>query len=167
METLNIDKPPELVANIEVMEILAERVKERGNGKKKHGGKALKQRDWIERQVLEYLESTPCALAESEKMPDLTKQLKSKFQITNAETLQVLNFMPSESVEIHLFLPELQSRMKEERQEEMLQLVQSCKKVQEEAEGEIVENMEEDEEIVGDIDDEGATEIPVIKEQPL
>lgn len=157
METLNIDKPPELVTNIEVMEILAERVKERDNGNKKHG-KSLKLRDWIEEKVLEYLESTPCALGDMEKMPHLTKQLTSKFQLTKAETLQALNFMPSESVEIHLFLPELQSRMKEERQQEMLQLIQSCKKVEDPPEEKVATSME-DEEIVGDVDDEVVTKL--------
>lgn len=133
METLNTDKPPDLVANIEVMQILEEKIAARKEAKKAtKGGTTLRQRDWIEEKVLEYLKSTPCVQAAPDKMPQLVKRLRGRpkegFGLTDAETLQVLNFMPRESVEIHLMIEELQVRMPEERQEELLELVASCLK---------------------------------------
>jgi hypothetical protein len=133
METLNTDKPPDLVANIEVMQILEEKIAARKEAKKvTKGGTTLRQRDWIEEKVLEYLRSTPCVQAAPDKMPQLVKRLRGRpkegFGLTDAETLQVLNFMPRESVEIHLMIEELQVRMPEERQDELLELVASCLK---------------------------------------
>ena len=56
METLNRDKLPDLVANIEVMQILEDQIAARAS---KRGNK-LRQRDWIEEGVLRYLKTTPC-----------------------------------------------------------------------------------------------------------
>ena len=47
------------------------------------------------------------------------------FGLTEAESLQVLNFMPQEKVEIHLMVEELHARMSEERQDELLELIKS------------------------------------------
>jgi RNA polymerase Rpb4 len=49
----------------------------------------------------------------------------SSFGLTEAETLQVLNFMPQEPVEIHLMVEELHARMSEEGQSEFLDLIRS------------------------------------------
>ena len=49
----------------------------------------------------------------------------SGFDLTEAEALQIMNMMPSEPVEIHLMVDELQSRMSEEKQEEFLACIQS------------------------------------------
>ena len=45
------------------------------------------------------------------------------FGLTDGETLQILNHMPSELVELHLMIEDLPSRMNDERQEELLALV--------------------------------------------
>ena len=50
--------------------------------------------------------------------------------------------MPKESVEIHLMINELQSRMSEERQEELLQLIESYRS----SSGQAEENTTEQEE---------------------
>ena len=47
------------------------------------------------------------------------------FGLTEAEAIQVLNFMPSEPVEIHLMIEELNARLSQKRQEELLELIQS------------------------------------------
>lgn len=179
METLNSENPPELVANLEVMQILEERVTARAaeeeeedknrRGKRRFNNK-LRQRDWIETKVLEYLQATPCGQADLTKLPALVKRLRGTpppppvvtdedeeegadentateastdvvamavpsssvvatdnkntgFGLTDAETLQVLNFMPSESVEIHLMIGELQNRMSDAQQDDLLQAV--------------------------------------------
>jgi RNA polymerase Rpb4 len=50
------------------------------------------------------------------------------FGLTEAETLQIMNMMPTKPVEIHLMVDELQSRMTETRQEEFLAFIASyCK----------------------------------------
>jgi hypothetical protein len=178
METLNTDNPPELVANIEVMQILEERVsareaaeeesnKQRNKRNKWQNNKnnKLKQRDWVEEKVLEYLKSTPCGQADIDKLPKLVKRLRGNnktpanaagFGLTDAESLQVLNFMPRESVEIHLMIGELQNRMTDARQEEMLDVVEAC--LVKESENEVGQDdtkMDDagDEEIVGEIED--------------
>ena len=45
------------------------------------------------------------------------------FGLTDGETLQILNLMPRETVEIHLLIEDLPSRMTEERQSELLETV--------------------------------------------
>jgi hypothetical protein len=178
METLNTDNPPELVANIEVMKILEERVgareaaeeelnSKRNNRNKRQNNKnnKLRQRDWVEEKVLEYLKSTPCGQADIDKLPKLVKRLRGKnktpanaagFGLTDAESLQVLNFMPRESVEIHLMIGELQNRMTDARQEEMLDVVEAC--LIKASENDVVQHDSKiddagDEEIVGEIED--------------
>jgi hypothetical protein len=47
------------------------------------------------------------------------------YGLTEAETLQILNFMPEEPVEIHLMVEELHARMSETQQEEFLAMIQS------------------------------------------
>ena len=50
---------------------------------------------------------------------------RSGFGLTEAESIQLLNFLPREPVEIHLMIEELHTRMSEKRQEELLQFLQS------------------------------------------
>ena len=52
-------------------------------------------------------------------------KITTGFGLTEAEAIQVLNFMPREPVEIHLMIEELNSRLTETRQEELLQLIQN------------------------------------------
>jgi len=47
------------------------------------------------------------------------------YGLTEAEALQVLNFMPQEMVEIHLMVEDLHDRMSEPKQEEFLQMIRS------------------------------------------
>lgn len=49
----------------------------------------------------------------------------SGFELTDAETLQILNIMPKEVVDLHLMIQDLQERMSEERQEELLRVIAS------------------------------------------
>lgn len=51
--------------------------------------------------------------------------VKTGYNLTEAEALQIMNNMPSEPVEIHLMIDELQSRMSEERQEHFLEFIRS------------------------------------------
>ena len=47
------------------------------------------------------------------------------YGLTAAESLQIMNMMPLELVEIHLMVDDLQSRMSETQQEEFLEFIQS------------------------------------------
>lgn len=67
------------------------------------------------------------------------------FNLTEAEALQIMNMMPSEPVEIHLMVDELQSRMSETRQEEFLSCISAYSTA--EAATAKAEPMEEDDEV--------------------
>jgi len=124
-----------LVANIEVMQILSERIQERKSKRKPTSNPKLRHRDWIEEQVHGYLKRTPC-MQDYERAPELVAKLRADpsrkkaggpngFGLTDAEGLQILNFMPQESVELHLMIEDLQSRMSDERQDMLLSIIGS------------------------------------------
>lgn len=146
MEVLTKDKSdsPVLLSNSEVMEMLKTRIKERKEKESKQKrrtkqSKKYKHRDWIEEQVFEYLEKTPCMKVDASKRNAFKSTLMSTkksrangeakrvtgFGLTEAESMQILNFMPKERVEIHLMVEELHARMSETRQDELLELIQS------------------------------------------
>lgn len=148
MEVLSTGETPKLVTNLEVMQLLSSSGKS-CTKKRKHN--KLRHCDWIHDNVFEYLKKTPCANVQTENMSTLVTELKEKFGLTAAESLQILNFMPRESVEIHLFIEGLPSRLTEERQVELLSLIGSYMKT----DGEHVKvNGETEEEIVGDVLDD-------------
>ncbi|KAL7580098.1 hypothetical protein ACA910_012860 [Epithemia clementina (nom. ined.)] len=131
------DEVPSLCSNIEVLHILQKRLK---NPKKSVGAKKkFQHRDWVEFEVAKYLKSTPCSKLDGKRYPVLKKLLQSRkkqvyavdsqkstgFGLTEAEAIQVLNLMPTELVEIHLMIEDLQSRMPEKQQNELLEAVAS------------------------------------------
>lgn len=155
MEVLtDSDSSPVLISNAEVLKLLKEKLAERQENEKKQRKHVTKyaHRDWIEEKVFAYLQTTPCIHMDPSKLSELTSKLTSSkrlshgtspsspstaateenaaikttgFGLTGAEALQIVNFMPTEPVEIHLMVEELHSRMSESRQEELLQLVAS------------------------------------------
>eukprot|EP00980_Cylindrotheca_fusiformis_P014777 scaffold4026_cov117-Cylindrotheca_fusiformis.AAC.12 len=163
---------PFLLSNSEVLELLRPSVLDRKDKKLGKGipsKKKYKHRDWIEDSVCEYLEKTPCASLDSSRREELRTALTSRkkaigknkkskltgFGLTEPEALQVLNFMPQEKVDIHLMVEELHSRMTDERQDELLELIQSYV---------VVERNEanDDPETDGDIEMEDGVEEPTI-----
>jgi hypothetical protein len=97
-------------------------------------------RDWIEKHVYEYLQPTPCGQIEKSRRQEFQNALRSNkkqattasatttgFDLTEAESLQILNFMPTEPVEIHLMIEELHARMTEKQQEGLLEFIASYK----------------------------------------
>lgn len=148
MESLGLGGTPDLVTNMEVMQILSERIQDRKSKRKPTSNPKLRHRDWIEEQVFSYLEKTPC-IKHTERAPELLAKLRADpsktkiggpegFGLTDAEGLQILNFMPQESVELHLMITDLQSRMTDERQEELLATVGSYRTLL--SEGQIATN---------------------------
>mmetsp|Transcript_26278 Transcript_26278/g.77699 ORF Transcript_26278/g.77699 Transcript_26278/m.77699 type:complete len:221 (-) Transcript_26278:76-738(-) len=211
METLKSGDVPSLVTNIEVMQILSDRIEVRRQAdeadeaapaaRRRRKDSKLRHRDWVEETVLEYLQGTPCATADKGRMPEFVGKLRGQkkpiaaqtkrsakatgstsmdsesgnhhadddrgengtnerqdeeFGLTDGETLQVLNLMPREPVEIHLLVEDLPSRMSEERQAELLELVGQYSGADDPGEEELddAEDFEE-EEIVGDVEEEG------------
>lgn len=131
------DETPQIISNLDVMKALEGR--EPAVNK---AGKPIRQfqhRDWIQSKVVEYLQSTPCRKLDDTRHKDLQKTLQSQkriraengssklsgFGLTEAEAVQVLNLAPTEPVEIHLVVEELQNRLDEEQQNHLLQFVRS------------------------------------------
>jgi DNA-directed RNA polymerase subunit F len=112
-------------------------------------------RDWIEEKVCDYLKNSPCASVDLSKLDELHSKLTSSkrrrqqlaqpaatdiahqtpsaskttsFGLTEAEAIQIANFMPTEPVEIHLMVEELHDRMTESNQEELLKCIASYRK---------------------------------------
>mmetsp|Transcript_14832 Transcript_14832/g.21216 ORF Transcript_14832/g.21216 Transcript_14832/m.21216 type:complete len:222 (-) Transcript_14832:29-694(-) len=205
MEILKSGDVPDLVTNIEVLNILAERINKRRetdaafaerNGidmsemeKKRRTTGKLRHRDYIEERVHDYLVQSPIAKLDMSTLPDLVSTLRRKesskihrknqnggegqkeehanddengtgngendkqdasvllegFGLTDSETLQILNHMPTEPVEIHLLIEDLSSRMDEDRQNQLLQLISEHSVVEEYQD---FETQEEDSEYV-------------------
>lgn len=175
MELVDGDsESPTLISNLEVMQLLQKNIEERAKkeGKKKlkkRPNKQFRHRDWVEKEVHRYLQSTNCGKLDPDRKDEFysklqgnkkirqkaaassvaTKQEESTstnqdegqqhddtsaasvptgFGLTEAEALQIMNTMPSEPVEIHLMIDELQSRMSDEQQEQFLEFIGSyCK----------------------------------------
>jgi hypothetical protein len=138
---------PVLISNAEVMELLQENLASRGAKQSNSGGSyrnkrsnLYQHRDWIEQNVYEYLQPTPCGQIEKSRRQEFQNALRSNkkratttsapltgFDLTEAESLQILNFMPTEPVEIHLMIEELHARMTEKEQEGLLEFIASYK----------------------------------------
>lgn len=152
MEVLKSGDVPALVTNIEVLNLLSKRIQRRQqtDDEKKKDHPKLRHRNFIEEKVFEYLQTTPCANVDIDQMPSLITALiggeknssdskshsdEEKAQVENvdraekgynlidAEILQVLNLMPTEKVEAHLMIEQLENRMDDDRQDQMLQLI--------------------------------------------
>ena len=117
----------------------------------KKGNPKLRHRDFIEEKLLEYLHTTPCANVDIEQMPTLISKLMGGtnetaesieaegngedaepkhlddgvkgYNLMDAEILQILNLMPTEKVEAHLMIEQLENRVDDDRQDQMLQLI--------------------------------------------
>ena len=148
---------PSLISNLEVMQLLQERIAERqakqpgiakgGNdGEKKIRKGPCQNRDWIEQTVLDHLESSPAGGpgAKVEEVPKLAERLRRDpaggaststkngdkyppgYGLTDAETLQLLNHLPTSLVELHLLIEDIDQREAlddEEKQMGLLRLI--------------------------------------------
>jgi len=71
--------------------------------------------------------------SQQDSQPDTTTTMSSAtamerttgYGLTEAEAIQIVNFMPTEPVEIHLMVEDLHARMSEAKQEEFLDLIKS------------------------------------------
>ena len=149
MEPLKIGEAtaPTLVTNIEVMELLQEklatRISSSDDGNNKKGSSSFQSRDWIEQTVFNYLKSSPVGSSDVklDEMPKLIATIRRElpainstyddaddtkldetddhdgYGLTKAETLQVLNHLPTSLVELHLLIEDLEKRIPEEEKQ--------------------------------------------------
>jgi hypothetical protein len=136
-----ISDRPVNISNIEVLDILQQR---QDTKQKDRLSKKYQQGEWVEQQVLTYLKATPgCTRLESSRRKELQTKLQSSkkqksydgeattgFDLTIQEATQILNFMPTEPVEVHLMIHELHDRMTEKEQDALLELISSYVKTE-------------------------------------
>jgi RNA polymerase Rpb4 len=115
---------PFLLTNREVMDFLSSKAPGVAASGKKRKRIVEPQNQWIQHQVHQYLESTPGVALSGDRQESFQQALKG-FDLTALETMQILNFMPTELVELFLIVEELPDRMNEERQQELLQMISS------------------------------------------
>lgn len=78
-------------------------------------------------QVLLYLDECPCAEQSRESIKNFVEQLRKvstdgKFELTDAEILQLVNCQPRSLVEIHLIVEECEERLTPEQAQDLLEL---------------------------------------------
>lgn len=135
------------MTNIEVMELLQEklatRISSSDDGNNKKGSSSFQSRDWIEQTVFNYLKSSPVGSSDVklDEMPKLIATIRRElpainstyddaddtkldetddhdgYGLTKAETLQVLNHLPTSLVELHLLIEDLEKRIPEEEKQ--------------------------------------------------
>ena len=119
----------------------------------------MKNKEFIEEQVYQYIQSTLAHHTNmmqvfentgdqkfmTQTMPNFISALKRKhneaktqlssslqevrFGLTQAEVLQIVNLMPTELVELHLIIDQLDQRLDEAQQQQLLLFIQEQKKL--------------------------------------
>mmetsp|Transcript_18805 Transcript_18805/g.52283 ORF Transcript_18805/g.52283 Transcript_18805/m.52283 type:complete len:239 (-) Transcript_18805:182-898(-) len=79
------------------------------------------------------------------------------FNLTEAESIQIINFLPRQPVDIHLMIEELQNRMSETRQEQLLEFIASY--APEQDQGDVVMESNDN----GNDDDDDVVESEAVK----
>jgi DNA-directed RNA polymerase subunit F len=136
MEVLNANEA--VLSNFEVLNFLREERKEQftqGGGKKtnKKGGSAVAATVILESMTA--LEATPAKNQSKEKVQQFMREMK-EFNLTQSEKLMILNHCPESAVEIHLFVEESEERLSEEQADQILNIVKTVLKGEEEQEQE-------------------------------
>ncbi|RDD41522.1 DNA-directed RNA polymerase III subunit RPC9 [Trichoplax sp. H2] len=73
-------------------------------------------------EVTKHLQDTPCSVQNEQIMKDFMLAI-SKFKLTKAEKLMLLNQRPTSLVELHLIIEETEERFSEEESNELLQII--------------------------------------------
>ena len=130
-----------------------EKLAMQNQGRRKQRETKTQHREWIEEKVWDYLKKSPCVNVDVSKIDELqsiltsskrrrqlvsdptsavtgtsSKSTNTSFGLTQAEAIQIVNFLPSEPVEIHLMVEELHDRMTEANQEELLKCIAAYRK---------------------------------------
>jgi len=157
MEKLKNGDAPSLVSNVEVMQLLRDRIGAR-NAKKDESTEnrrgPFQNRDWIEQTVLTHLETSPAGETSIDEIPKLVTQLRRNppdkknenggtdmtsqaldrslegYGLTKGEALQIINHMPTTLVELHLIIENIEDRphLDDNVQAELLELIAKFRK---------------------------------------
>lgn len=96
----------ETITNFEVMEKLTQHLAE-DQSKQPNNVKS------VTTSTLDYLKTTPIANQTREKIANYIKALE-QYDLTHTEAIQLLNFLPSSEVELHLLIEDCAGRLTEE-----------------------------------------------------
>ncbi|KAI8366250.1 HRDC-like protein [Blakeslea trispora] len=103
----------------------------------------------VQFELNEYLKQTPVGTQSEEQVQSFLQAI-SKFELTKAEKLQIINLRPKSTVEIYLVIEECEERFSEEDLEQMLLVIVTTlprdddeEEEEEEEYGEEAEAMEE------------------------
>lgn len=118
-----LDESSGLISNYEALTLLQDVKEGRGGYRKPGQSKAQAQQATILYSTLKYLEKSPCSRQSNEIIRNFAKAVE-RFELTKAETLQLLNQRPTTAVEIQLIVEESEERLSEEQIEELLGIVE-------------------------------------------
>ncbi|KAI6172425.1 DNA-directed RNA polymerase III subunit RPC9 [Aphelenchoides besseyi] len=105
------------LTNQEVLSILQE-----ANKTSRPQSKSLQQHKTVLYEGIKYLNSTPAVNQTEPLVKSLLKAL-TKFHLTSAELLQIVNLKPKNLVDIEMIIEECDERYNEEQTGEMLDLI--------------------------------------------
>jgi len=128
MEVLKSGESPSLISNLEVMQLLQERKDARSQGEtNSNNTKTFQNRDWIEKSVLEYVKTSPVGGSDvkAKDISKLVERLRTEYGLTNAETLQILNHLPTSLVEVHLLIEDIEKREQLDTEEKQLEFLRT------------------------------------------
>ena len=144
---------PQLISNSEVLEILMKRPPTPPRKRHRPASRVAKKvKEYLQKTPCTRIESSKCKellqKLQSQKKrgllpspppppppsngdnvdiptPSTSSTLSTGFGLTHAEAIQCLNIVPTEPVEIHLLIEDLQARLSDRQQEELLDLIRS------------------------------------------
>ena len=126
MEVLKSGESPSLISNLEVMQLLQERKDARSQSETNNINTKFQNRDWVEKSVLDYVKTSPVGGSDvKEDMSKLVEILRTGYDLTNAETLQILNHLPTSLVEVHLLLEDIEKREQLDTEEKQLDFLRT------------------------------------------
>lgn len=120
---------PILINNLEVMELMQKKLNKRESDSAKKRNRQHRHRDWIEQEVVSYVNSSAAMQLQTARQADTLHsticrcQSEAGFDLTEAEAMQVVNCVPERPVELHLLVEDLHNRMTSRQQDELLSTI--------------------------------------------
>lgn len=108
------------LSNLEVLKLLKDL--QAGRHKQQKPNKHQQNLGTITYETIKYLERTPCALQNPERVTAFMLAMKD-FELTKAEKLQLLNNRPTSMVEMYLMVEEIEERMTEEQMARLMDAI--------------------------------------------
>ncbi|KAI9984502.1 hypothetical protein PInf_005860 [Phytophthora infestans] len=113
------------LSDFEVLSLMQERKEQRLH---KSAMVAYAERNWMDHKVLKFLTQSHshCSTLTSSSIQDFLKELKQADlpALSSAETLQFINQLPTELVDIHLIIEDCAGRFSETQVDELIRIVE-------------------------------------------